>query len=45
MNSEKSNYKIPGDILIKYLCGSASEEERNYARKWINENIENKKFI
>jgi transmembrane sensor len=45
MNSEKNRHEIPGDVLIKYLCGSATEEERNFARRWINENAENKKYF
>lgn len=33
------------DLLIKYLVGSATEEERNTARIWINENSENNKHF
>lgn len=33
------------EILLKYLAGSASIEERDLARKWIYEKIENQKYF
>jgi len=42
----KNNKKVQvDDLLIKYIVGSATEEERDISRIWIHENSENKKYF
>src|SRR3972149_8730007 len=45
MEKESNNFQHPDEVLIKYLAGSATEEERDYARKWINESLNNKRYF
>jgi transmembrane sensor len=33
------------DLLVKYLTGEASKDERNTARNWINENADHQKYF
>jgi ferric-dicitrate binding protein FerR (iron transport regulator) len=45
MNSEKNQFNYFEPFLIKYLSGSSSEEERNIAIKWINENQDHQEYF
>ena len=45
MENEKHNKQHPEDLLIKYLVGSANEEERIAALDWMNKSKENKLYF
>jgi len=43
--SDMDQFSKMDEILIKYITGSATIEERDMARKWINENHNNQKYF
>lgn len=45
METENQTYSSMDELLIKYLVGSATGQERNDAREWINKNLKNRKYF
>ncbi len=45
MEKENKKVKYPQELLIKYLAGSATDEERDRAREWINQAHNNKRYF
>jgi len=45
MKLNTDQYKEVYELLVKYLTGEASVDERESARKWINENPSHQKFF
>jgi transmembrane sensor len=45
MEQNANQYQEVNELLVKYLTGEASVEERDIVRKWINENSAHQKYF